>query len=390
MPAQPTPFQPCPQLQPVYRVLVLLLLLCTGMLKAAPVQAQTLPQKIWTVDFRKGQHAFDWARRYPYALNDYEPAVLPHSWSADGQQLLCEGWYTGGSPIDTIDALYLLNVPARASYRLYTTGKRGANDPGIVWSWNSSQDRLYYQTRGGTQPGQTGLWSWHTPTQTYRYLPGPAHLPKGFWLREIEGQQGFSRYASEATEHELLWHWQTRKLVPVQAVDSNQIDERNRISNRQQSAPVVSLQQRGEAGTVQIKHPLRPQHWELPLAHEHLLFQQAEAPEQLLVLEQLPAKIQLTLYQFGDRHPRKRLLLSDPAPLADLQLLWSKRHAQVVLLTDSLYLLDPQALSVKRVAEGLTGSSKTLLLNPQQSLLLVSSQQWQQAPFGTIMHLFRW
>lgn len=368
-------------------LLFVLLLLASPALPANSAQALEQPEKIWTVDFRFGRHAFDWARRYPWPLDEYEPVVLPHSWSADGQQLLCEGWYTGGSPIDTIDGLYLLNLPARASYRLYTTGGRGVNDPGIVWSWNPAHDRLYYQTRGGAD---TGFWSWNLDASRYRHAEGPPQLTPGFRLRELDGLRSVSHFASDDHSYGLKWIWNNAAIVSEPAFDSMVPDQRNRISEAQKASSAGRFS-RGNDELVSLRQPGTGKVWERRFSDDYVVFQLPAAPHDLIVLYREQKQLWFERHRYGISEPVLRKNLPDPAPETSLELSWAPRHGKLLVLLDSLYLLDPGSLTLSRFSSVIGGSSRVLLLNPQESALVVATQHWQEdSRNGTVMHLFRW
>ncbi|PKL75271.1 MAG: hypothetical protein CVV27_16210, partial [Candidatus Melainabacteria bacterium HGW-Melainabacteria-1] len=114
------------------KVLTYTLLLLSWLTATA---AHATPEQIMRVDFAKPSLAFDWARVRGLADSGYETYLNLYGWSADGRFLIGDMGYAG-SPIDTYQSLYLINVPARASYRIFTTGRFGMYDPGLIWTWN--------------------------------------------------------------------------------------------------------------------------------------------------------------------------------------------------------------------------------------------------------------
>ncbi len=366
--------------------LILFLLVLISGLPVWPALALQTPQAIWKIDYRSGLHDYDWARRYSFPLDEYEPVISPHSWSADGKFLVCEGWYTGGSPIDTMDALYVLNLDAQASYRLYTTGRRGADDPGLVWSWNSKHDRLYYQTRFGPD---TGYWSWYLPQGLYRHHVGP-RLPQGFGLRELDGLKGTSQFGHPDADLDLRWSWGRsgfKKVVPFETAEP---DQRNRVSNPQQSLPLGQFKS-GYDSTQSFKQPGSNQVWEHTFSDDYVVFQMPSAPYDLIVLYRQDKQLQLERHRYGQSKPLKRLTLVDSAPEEALTLAWAPRHQRLLLLTHQLALIDPEALSFMPVSDRIPGTSKTLLLNAQETALVVSAQHWKDHEGnGTVMHVFAW
>lgn len=94
------------------------------------------------------------------------------SWSADEQTLLCRGEYTGVVDSDLRpQALYLLNVPARAIYRvavspLHRAGQAGLDGPGLAYSWDQQRKNIWWTLK---QPQQAlKLYQWQVAAKKYR------------------------------------------------------------------------------------------------------------------------------------------------------------------------------------------------------------------------------
>lgn len=354
----------------------------TVLLPMSVAMAASEPHRILETRFKAHRLAYDWNARHDAMPDccDAAGAFNLHSWSADSRFVVGYSSYTGGSPIDTFNSLYAVNLPARAVYRLFSTGRGGMLDPGLVWSWNGTGTEIACQVRGP----DLGYYVWNLTNLHYRYRPGPIlpgarlenldHADHLRYLFRIEDEQRF-RQSLDAPD------------APLESLADSADYGPNLASERQQQAYETPLRRSGYRQQVRLCAPQGAGCWEQAFEAAYTVAMSPQPPYLIFAAWIQGQRLLLSLTPLNQTAPRLTAELAWSAErLPELYAFWHGR--QLVLLADRLYAVETVSLQshgLENLADRhLTG----VLPSPDGKAFAFSS--FAEGEFGDRLEIWGW
>lgn len=353
----------------------LLLGLLLGLL--LPGAASARPRRLMQVNFSTVKLSYDWSLSHAHEIGCCSNWIFHlHSWSADSQKIIGFSHYPGGSPLDTFQSLYAINLPARAVYRLFNTEREGANDPGLVWSWNSARDKIACQVRDR----DLGYYVWNLDSLRYKYLPGPANPQNRLVLENLDAERN-QRYAFEPVGDYPRYRQPLHApAAPWQAFEMKADYGPNLASERQQQAYATPGRQAGYDKTVKLCAPGGAPCWEQHFAESYAVVRSPTPPYRVFAAWNQGRVLHLSLTPLGQTQPlRQRHLLlpaTEPMERYELFALWhgDQGHGdQVAVLADWLYGIKADTLEVVPLANLAHHRGLQLLASPDDKAFAFSS-----------------
>lgn len=133
---------------------------------ARPASAESEP--FWLIPGRTPL-SFDIALRQAGSYA-HSAQIVADSWSADESSLLCRAEYDGAADKDIRpQALYLMNLAAKAVYRIAASPGSLSTGPGLIFTWDNSHQNIWWALK--TPQQELSLMQWQVSSGTYRRIP---------------------------------------------------------------------------------------------------------------------------------------------------------------------------------------------------------------------------
>lgn len=352
-----------------------------------PGTAAALPRRLMKVNFARLELSYDWSLSHAHELGCCSNRVFNlHSWSADSRMIVGFNSYTGGSPLETYQSLYAINLPARAVYRLFNTEREGANDPGLVWSWNPAHDKIACQVRDR----DLGYYLWNLDTLRYRYIPGPANPQNRLVLENLDAERN-RRYAFEPVgDYPRYRQPLNSPRAPWQAFEMKDGYGQNLASDRQQQAYPTPRRQTGYDKTVKLCAPAGSPCWEQHFSESYAVVLSPTPPYRVFAAWNQGRVLHLSLTPLGRTQPLRQRHLLVPAKQAmekyEIFALW--HGDQVAVLADWLYGLKADTLEVVPLADLANHKGVQLLASPDDKAFAFSS--FRDGEQGDKLEVWSW